>query len=851
MTINRPWLVALVLSAPAASQVLPYRALDSSLPLNVGTIDASGDFDGDGKRDLLGWSGILLGDGHANFTRVPGSPLAGSRMSTRVADLNGDGLLDVASILTNGQSRVDFNVGGLVFTQVTPAFPQVLNGAGLPLVISRLTPGDVDSDGDVDILAQTKGLGQYAYAEVPALLLNNGAATFIAASLTAFPAGNVASNQEELVDVDSDGDLDVLLAGVDAAATTLSLSVMTGNGSGSFAAAVPIMTSPVTVHFATGEFNGDGYMDLIANRGGLLNVEVFFGSAAGFTTTPVASQMPFWPGRLVTIDLDANGRDELLASGWPGTVGVFPVATSGAVGVATQSIYTGVVDYVSPHPDTVADYDQDGDRDLVLTILGQASLLMNDSAGSLVRPGGRLDGASFAEMPVGGDVDQDGDLDLVGWGPTAATASVVTAINDGDGFFPASPPAALPGLASPQGYMLTHAFDRDGDGDSDLYCARNNFYLSGIAVPDRVLDASGGAYTVAFTLTDNRPVTVIRDLDADGDGDRDIVLGRRSPTTTGGVTSAPTPMLLMINAGAGGFVSFPIGGDHKTYDLEIADFDGDGTEDVFQTNFVSTGWWAFDACVLYLRTSPGAFTAYPQAMTGIDSAAGDLNGDGLPDVVVDNQVWFNGGGGAFVAGPTLNPPIGSPPTLVDVDGDGDLDLVESPAAVRFNSGGAAFGPRVSEAPYIPVPLQSTSAPVPQSVVADLDRDGDPDIFGSDMRVHLNCSRQVAFGMRPRPGRPGSLQLFGNPGNVLWLFAAGATANLAYPPFGTVLIDPATAIIVHGGTFGTLASPTPGLASIQGTLPPNPALAGLTSYWQMVDVTASRLSNRLKTTVGGY
>ena len=57
-------------------------------------------------------------------------------------------------------------------------------------------------------------------------------------------------------------------------------------------------------------------------------------------------------------------------------------------------------------------------------------------------------------------------------------------------------------------------------------------------------------------------------------------------------------------------------------------------------------------------------------------AVGDIDRDGKPDLVVGSVVWRNSGGGRFVKAQTLG--LGDLPTallLVDVDADGDLDLL--------------------------------------------------------------------------------------------------------------------------------------------------------------------------------
>ena len=255
--------------------------------------------------------------------------------------------------------------------------------------------------------------------------------------------------------------------------------------------------------------------------------------------------------------------------------------------------------------------------------------------------------------------------------------------------------------------------------------------------------------------------------------------------------------------------------------------------------------------VLFLNSGGGAFTPLPQAgLGGYFTAAGELDGNGLPDLVIDGQVWFNAGGSSFIPGPALPSALVAPASLVDVDLDGDLDLVETRATVMLNTGGGVFGP---PQPYLPRQRTNILSPqIPESAVVDLDKDGDPDIVALGPVIFMNTTRQIAHGSIARPGRPASIDLFGTPSGAWFLWASNATTSFPMPPWGTVLIDPASAQLgAMGPVRGTDGAAPRDRDRCRFSCRTIPALVGWTTYWQAVEAAQMRLTNRITITVLGY
>ncbi|HYC76629.1 MAG TPA: VCBS repeat-containing protein, partial [Planctomycetota bacterium] len=246
-----------------------------------------------------------------------------------------------------------------------------------------------------------------------------------------------------------------------------------------------------TYRTVAGDFDGDGLPDLayaasghvLRNTGGFSFVAIETLRPAPTIANPVTSQaVP----SLATLDVDVDGQDELAYSFIAHNAATASTELrryaggSPAGGFRISEMYEGSL--------LAFDADGDGDRDLATTAARRLTVHLNDGAGGLVAAGPTLAPSNLSLRRHFGDVDADGDLDVLAVPETwAGSFFLFIGVNDGYGAFTWTR-AACPGLAqgsSGSAYGDSAVFDHGGDGDADLYVG--GFHPPGQASRDIVL----------------------------------------------------------------------------------------------------------------------------------------------------------------------------------------------------------------------------------------------------------------------------------------------------------------------------------------------------------------------------
>jgi hypothetical protein len=202
-------------------------------------------------------------------------------------------------------------------------------------------------------------------------------------------------------------------------------------------------------------------------------------------------------------------------------------------------------------------------------------------------------------------------------------------------------------------------------------------------------DGSGNFVPAASTnMGSNFSVTSLAVGDFNGDGKLDLAVGGM----VGGQTGPTYSINLLLGNGDGTFTSkgsVAIGGAFQTF--AAGDFNGDGIPDLAVVNTTA------DIVTILLGNGDGTFTTSTAATssTGVNPvciSVADFNGDGIPDLAVGNSpsgggsgsltILLGNGDGSFTAAASPATPTGvNSIAVADFDGDGDEDIAVANGAV--------------------------------------------------------------------------------------------------------------------------------------------------------------------------
>ena len=489
---------------------------------------------------------------------------------------------------------------------------------------------DMDGDGDHDlVMAET--IGRH-YTQLSWLEFDSVSGRIVGYNEIA--ALTLLRTEFRVGDFTGDGTTDVL-----AATGASPLLLFANDGTGGFAPATSIPDSTPGRLLEVLDVNQDEGLDIVTTDG------IFVSQGEGefeLVRTP-----RYRSGPLTAADIDGDGQDEIVfGSTW------FELGSTRPV-------------FLPESPNFVADFDGDGDPDLLTSRRADLTVSLNDGTGNF---SGRIFQNVLRSASILGwhDLDGDGDLDAL-----ASIAPDAAAWLEFDGLNMVQHDLPLQGDVN--------VADLNGDGTLDLWGPDE---LDRSAVTVLTGDGAGGFEQMP-------PVQFISDFaiqrtaDLDQDGIREVLSHRG-------------PELFPVSVGEHGFEEFgaPLSKSFNLSTATFVDIDGDGDLDGVYVDD-STVWLQENDGSGQLGT-PAVLTEELQPFPDVERLIiEDLDGDGDLDIVANyirsarvgvhrpRLIVLQGEDG-FALQQVIPPVIVETEhndgmfgdTFLDLDGDGDKDLVD-------------------------------------------------------------------------------------------------------------------------------------------------------------------------------
>jgi hypothetical protein len=521
-------------------------------------------------------------------------------------------------------------------------------------------------------------------------------------------------------DFNGDGKLDLAVTSGDLS-VSVAVFVLLGNGDGTFqpATSYPLASQYVSDLIAR-DFNGDGKLDLAVadgTYGAGRNLSIMLGNGDGTFQSPVNYATDGWPVALAAADFNRDGKLDLVVAN------NFYYVVSVLLGNGDGTFQAYQTFDVPPdgHDVAVGDFNRDDNQDIAVCGLGTISVLLGTGAGSFAPANTTILTADRALNSFSvADLNGDGKLDLAIGGRVDRTNFLSTTL--GYGFQPLVN-YALDG----EPYSVT-AGDFNGDGILDVAVANGNvlsiFLGNGDGTYQAHMDSPTGHMPFSVAVGDfNRDGRLDAVVAESGYPDQVSVLLQPSFVQLGpssvafanrmlGSTSPPQTVTLTSNLPG---------------PLTIASVALTGTDpaDFTETNdcpIAPATLESGDSCTISVTFAPQTTGAKTAAITVSDDAPGS------PQQVVN------------LSGTSINPAVTLSATSLDF-GNQNLNTTSPPQTVTLTNSGAG-----------PLTIMSISAS------ADFAQSND---CGASVAEGAQCTISVTFTPATAGTRTGAVTITDN------------------------------------------------------------------------------------------
>lgn len=629
-----------------------------------------GDIDGDGDMDYVisstgGTNGELAWFQRQNDgTYIKWTIETGINYERSVlGDFDGNGTLDVVGTSYNQTSiNVFFNDGGGMFAKVNILSNLQLNGV--------IASGDIDNDGDVDLVYGASGLSP----NESRILLNDGNGNFtLGTVLVSYAFYADIDNDIQIVDFNADGIKDVV-----AFEGSISDGIFMWDGANNYQRKFidnDNNGSYDNESFLIFDIDNNGFLDIVRQNQVRNRITIIYQfSGFNFTRKVIEGYFEGMSGSQMAFgDINNDGKSDLIIAN---NSTAFNDDISWWENINGQLYRHQIYSYLDGvRIPKFVDIDNDGDQDIVVTVSGdignsENELLLYENIGDNNFINWRLsDSLDYAADVEPADIDGDGDIDLF---VSARDASdLIWLRNDGQkgDWYSSTIDADINQV------LGIHAVDIDGDNDVDIVgCANNDDKLFWYQ------NNGAGTFTKFVVDANIDAPREVEAADLDGDGDIDLALA------SGATANA---IVIYINNGTQSFTKQVAFTGKTAFDIEIADWNSDGKPDIIFTLSATSPVNPQQEVVALINNGGNAFTTTPlviNAEKGTGLKVADLDNDGDMDFVVGRnqqvraRMWLQTPTG--LVGSTLSDAgaSGSTPQVLgldvaDTDADGKNEIV--------------------------------------------------------------------------------------------------------------------------------------------------------------------------------
>ncbi len=622
-----------------------------------------GDMDGDGDLDVvvlaksdkkIGW---YKNHGEGNFFPIQYNNIGSNLFDVRhmqLHDFDYDGDMDVVfhySATGPDKAVVKLNNGNGSFS--------TMSGTASSGIIRSISAGDMDGDGDMDLLCGKSGdvvwfenLNNTGFG--PEILLSDDLdAEYVIAV--------------HLLDYDKDGDADPFFGTINytnGQVSNTEVGMFESYTEGVFSDKIVLAENT----FNQGEIihadvDGDGDMDILTSSDVNNTILWYENTGCDFQEQTISSSLSRYTAIEVT-DVNTDGQIDILVNGNPKRISLYTNQTPGVYSESIVSENGGTELAYGLH---ASDMDNDGDLDLLSTSIDDDKIAWYENTGNKTFSYQRII-STQTEKPKSvatADFDGDGDMDVVSAFETGNTIK----------WFKQESDLTFSGAINLGGSVVeatsVYAADLDNDGYVDILSS--SYEDKKIAWYPNNGNGTFGWQNVLSVTADGAQVVLAAYMD--DDTLLDVLYASINDHTIGWFQNNGNSTFNNIEnviTDSNTFVTW----------IDVMDVENDGDLDVISCSALGGGiFW-------YENDGTGSFGS-PQVIDnnedyGVVSMA-DIDLDGDLDILAtkvfdDEIVWIeNSGSGTFGSSIQIASDIEAPRHIlgIDVDSDGDQDVVTS------------------------------------------------------------------------------------------------------------------------------------------------------------------------------